>query len=284
MVLGFFNFYFELERMEKRVYEIGLLKNPKLIVERDDVFEYYLQTQDSNIIVKCNKSDLSIRISMGDESTEQTDGIEKNEVKQLYEDGSRWEGDWYNEKPFGFGSYFDGVGNRIYSGFMFDGKKVGFGTEFFSDTHTVDYCGNFMNDKRHGWGTTYDRNGNILYEGDWRCGKNCDFEEKIVIKDNCEEDDLRIHDLIKELEIGENCYNECKDDLVIENYPNLQSIVVKRYSLKYLNSLKICNCEKLKIIETEDGEEWTSDCIWHANGAFFYVKNVIIESIPEMNI
>ena len=67
--------------------------------------------------------------------------------------------------------------------------------------------------------------------------------------------------------------NEYKDDLVIENYPNLEKIVVKKGSLKNLNSLKICNNEKLKTIEIEDGEEWEE------NGAFYNVKNVIIESI-----
>ena len=39
-----------------------------------------------------------------------------------------------------------------------------------------------------------------------------------------------------------------------------------RYTLQHVNSLKICNCEKLKTIEVEDG-------------AFENVKNVIIESI-----
>ena len=126
-----------------------------------------------------------------------------------------------------------------------------------------------MNDKRHGWGTTYDRNGNKLFEGYWRCGKNCDFEDKIVIEDNCEEDDWRIHNMIKELVIGEYCFNRIRrwgDDLVIENYPNLEKIVVKKKSLQNLNLLKICNNEKLKTIEIE-------------NCAFFDVKNVIIESI-----
>ena len=86
---------------------------------------------------------------------------------------------------------YDGEGNRIYSGFVFEGKKVGFGEEYFADTHTVDYCGNFMNDKRHGWGSTYDKNGNKLFEGDWRCGKN-DFEdERIVIEDNCQKPILK---------------------------------------------------------------------------------------------
>ena len=121
-----------------------------------------------------------------------------------------------------------------------------------------------MNDKRHGWGSTYDRNGNKLFEGDWRCGKNSFEEDRIEVKN--EEDCLGFHEWIKELEIGEGCLNEWKDDLVIENYPNLEKIVVKKNSLKNLNSLKICNNEKLKIIEIEEY-------------AFWSVNNVIIESI-----
>ena len=125
--------------------------------------------------------------------------IEKKVTKVLNEDGTRWEGDWFNGKPFGFGSVYDGEGNRIYSGFMCEGKKIAFGTEYFADTHMVDYCGNFVNNKKHGWGTTYDRNSIKLYEGNWRCGKN-DIEERIVIED--EEDCLRIHESIKELKGG----------------------------------------------------------------------------------
>ena len=59
---------------------------------------------------------------------------------------------------------------------------------------------------------------------------------------------------------------------MIENYPNLQSIIIKKNSLRYLNSLKICNCEQLNTIEIEDGDDWE-------DGAFNNVKNVIIESI-----
>ena len=66
-------------------------------------------------------------------------------------------------------------------------------------------------------------------------------------------------------------FNGLIDDLVIENYPNLEKIIVKKNSLKNLNSLKICNSDKLKTIEIEDGEQW--------KGAFSNVNNVIIESI-----
>ena len=70
---------------------------------------------------------------------------------------------------------------------------------------------------------------------------------------------------IEEMIIEEGYGNDYFGHLIIQNYPNLQSIVVKMYSLKNLNSLKICNCDKLKTIEIEDY-------------ACEHVKNVIIES------
>ena len=71
---------------------------------------------------------------------------------------------------------------------------------------------------------------------------------------------------IKEMIIEEDFGNDYFGNLVIENYPNLEKIVVKKNSLKNLNSLKICNNEQLKTIEIE-------------NSAFSNVNNVIIESI-----
>ena len=60
---------------------------------------------------------------------------------------------------------------------------------------------------------------------------------------------------------------------MIDNYPNLEKIVVKMNSLMNLNSLNICNCEKLKIIETDDVDNWED------KGVFYNVRNVVIESI-----
>ena len=70
--------------------------------------------------------------------------------------------------------------------------------------------------------------------------------------------------------IEEDYGNDYYGNLVIENYPNLQLIIVKNDSLNFLNSLKICNCENLKTIETN-------------SFVFYYVKNVIIESIFEIH-
>ena len=73
--------------------------------------------------------------------------------------------------------------------------------------------------------------------------------------------------MIIEEEFGNNYYG----NLIIQNYPNLQSIVVKNDSLQNLNSLKISNCDKLKTIRTQVR-------------SFRNVENVIVESILESTL
>ena len=129
------------------------LTNHQVLTYGKDCYIYYIKRESGAIIIQCNKSENSMVVFKENDTnvySDIMDNIEKKCTKQLNEDGSRWEGDWYNEQPFGFGSLYDSEGNRIYIGFMFEGKKVGFGTEYFADTHTVDYCGNFVNDVRHG--------------------------------------------------------------------------------------------------------------------------------------
>ena len=185
------------DKMDKKKYFIGLSGKTVLICdETEDT--YYTTVGNEYIMLICNENDKSMKLLKkrdreGSYENSNEELIEHDVVKQISEDGSRWEGAWYNKRAFGFGSVYDGEGNKIYSGFIFEGKKVGFGEEYFADNHQVDYCGHFMNDKRHGWGSTYDRNNIKLYEGDWRCGKN-DFEDEIIeIEDNRRIDDLRIH-------------------------------------------------------------------------------------------
>ena len=76
---------------------------------------------------------------------------------------------------------------------------------------------------------------------------------------------------IEEMIIEEGFGNDYYGNLIIQNYQNLQSIIVKKKSLTNVHLLKICNCEKLKIGEIEDGDRW-------GESAFIFVENVIIES------
>ena len=80
--------------------------------------------------------------------------------------------------------------------------------------------------------------------------------------------------MIIEEEFGNDYYG----NLVIENYPNLEKIVVKK-SLVNLNSLKICNNNKLKNGIMEDNIDDIVNRDEYEDGALFNVKNVIIKSI-----
>ena len=73
------------------------------------------------------------------------------------------------------------------------------------------------------------------------------------------------------LAIGEGCFHKTTNDFVIENYPNLEKIVVKIKSLQNMSSFNICNNEKLKTIEIEGNSSVN-------------VKNVVFESILEQII
>ena len=70
--------------------------------------------------------------------------------------------------------------------------------------------------------------------------------------------------------------NSMRGNLSISNYPCLQSIVLKRNTLKYLNSFVISNNPQLTTLTIEDGT-WYSDTINQSVGAF--VNNVEISSI-----
>ena len=83
---------------------------------------------------------------------------------------------------------------------------------------------------------------------------------------------------VNELVIEEGCGNELKEDLKICRFENLKKLIVKKNSLKYLNSLVISNNSELESIVTEDGQDWDSkNETWYA--PFEKVKSVEISSI-----
>ena len=79
--------------------------------------------------------------------------------------------------------------------------------------------------------------------------------------------------------IGKECLFQLQDELIIENYPKLEKIIVKKNSLKYIDLLQICNNERLKTIEIKDGEIVEKNGYTSNTGAFKRVNQVILESI-----
>ena len=69
------------------------------------------------------------------------------------------------------------------------------------------------------------------------------------------------------------------NDLTISYDLCLESVVIKKNSLKNLNSLVISNNPQLSSIVTEDGDGGWSGNDSRNTGAFYYVKSVEISSI-----
>ena len=133
--------------MDGKKHCLGLFGRNALICDGEVIY-YYYSAENEEMVLVCEKNKKKMMMKKRKGCSDNYVDIDENEieksiVKQISDDGSRWEGDWYTEKPFGFGNLYDGEGNRMYSGFMFEGKKIGFGTEYFADNHKVDYCGNF---------------------------------------------------------------------------------------------------------------------------------------------
>ena len=83
---------------------------------------------------------------------------------------------------------------------------------------------------------------------------------------------------VSELVIEKGCGNELKIDLKICGFENLKKLIVKKNSLKNLNSLVISNNSELESIVTEDGSCWDKENeTWYAR--FENVKSVEITSI-----
>ena len=74
-------------------------------------------------------------------------------------------------------------------------------------------------------------------------------------------------------------FNYVTDDFVIENYPHLERIILRKNTLQKLNTLKISNCKAVKTIEVEDSDLYKKNGKDCDNPACWNVKTVIIKSI-----
>ena len=208
------------------------------------IFSQYVTEGDLHVILQCNNQDKSMLafVKENDEkyfSISKFDYFKENRVL-IGENGDRWEGNSNNNNsPCGFGKLYDDVGSLVYEGFVYDGRKVCYGIEYFRDVYCVDYCGCFFNDKRHGFGKTFDRNKNLLYEGEWMDGNN-GIQSIVQIADNSENLNL-IHNRIEELVIGDNCYNSLKK-LCFESFNVLIKLTIGKNSFKNVNTFKMIDC------------------------------------------
>lgn len=89
---------------------------------------------------------------------------EQNTGKKMYEGGC------LNGKKSGFGTEFYTSGNIKYHGFWLDDHMHDHGTLYYDNANTK-YSGRFVRGKRDGFGISYYENGNKKYDGTWKNDK-----------------------------------------------------------------------------------------------------------------
>ena len=219
---------YQLEWEQNRIKYTSYISEEELRMITCELCEKRMQI---NVIEK-NKENLNIKTL-----------VEQVDI-DLNNNGKRWEGTAINGEPCGYGCYFDENNKLEYSGFIMHKMKVGYGKDYYADANAIKYHGSFMNDLRHGWGQLYDIKGELLYEGYWVFGQNSCFD--LTIENNCE-DDSRIHNLVRELKIGMNCFCKMKV-LKIVNYANLKHLEIGDGSFKEVCTFEIGDCNKLEIL------------------------------------
>ena len=91
-----------------------------------------------------------------------------------------YKGEIINEMPNGKGNLYNKDNILIFSGRFKDGKKIGFGTEYFNNKK-IKYKGNFYNDKYDGLGILYYFEGSYykgMFKNGLRHGKGAVYNER----------------------------------------------------------------------------------------------------------
>lgn len=91
--------------------------------------------------------------------------VEENYILDLTADGKRWEGNVRNGQPFGYGCLYDEDNNIQYEGYMINEKKIGYGTDYWSDIGVLKYRGCWCDGMKHGYGMLQGRTGSLEHEG-----------------------------------------------------------------------------------------------------------------------
>ena len=183
------------------------------------------------------------------------DGICKKDIIDFSDKGDRWEGDSLNGFPYGYGCIFNEENRIIYKGFMFEGKKVCFGSDYYGDLGTIEYVGDYYKNTRNGNGKLYDKKNECIYDGEW--SNNSPLKERsIVVKKGLKEED--IHFGLEEIEIGKDCLDNLECFKLI-GFDRLKRLIIHENSLKRMNCFCIEDCNELVCVNFETDNSINND-------------------------
>ena len=214
---------------------------------KNNVITYSEKLENIICLIQCNINDKTMLVSTrSDESFEweeiNMDGLKENAVIDLSNKGNRWEGNLLNGYPYGFGCLFDEENQLTYNGFMFNGKKVCFGTCYYGDFDLVEYIGNFYKNSKCGYGKLFNKKRELIYEGEWFDNKPA-FVSCITIKNELKEKMLYFG--IEKIIISEFCKTRL-EWFCISHFYYLKELIMNSNSCKTIQKFMIDNCDKLE--------------------------------------
>ena len=261
----------------KRIYPFGLLGDNCLSDNGICCPQLSILHNNSMKLIQCNKNERTITISEKRQHNEEWTEIYTNHLPiivnmRINEENYRWEGDSLDDKPFGYGCIYNSENQLVYKGFIYEGKKVCFGTDFYGESGTVKYEGGFYDNLRHGKGRYYNNEYQLVYEGEWFIN----HPETVLIVDNqftedniqnnievliigadCQSDVTRFHlvnnNHIKRLGIRKNFMNVRCDSFVISNCGELEEVRIDEHcfcnpTMNSNSNLSISDCNHLKTV------------------------------------
>lgn len=237
--------------MSKKHYHYGISNLNGITMDGAVVIQYSSDENSNEQIIQCNIMSKKMKVVKNDSihscSIESNDkSIVTGATTDLSNRGDRWEGDLLNGVPFGFGLYYNENNGLIYKGFLYNGKKVCYGIDYYADISVIEYEGGYFNGLRCGFGELHNRRNVLLYSGDWLFG-NCYNECSMQIMSSTVNDSV-IHNFINDLIIGENCLLSCLR-FFMSDFVNLKSLVIGNHSCVQVERVMISNCPELTSID-----------------------------------
>ena len=194
-------------------------------------------------------------------------GIERNQVLNLSDDGERWEGDVLNDEPYGWGVLYDSENRMAYEGFRIGDLNVCYGIRYYSDVGVMEYEGEWCEGKRWGRGIQYDRTGNIVYDGEW-------FDDEQVTKRVVlSEENQLLHNHIEELIVSNCCCNgkEWKE-VDLSFLPCLKTLHVGSRCFMCVRKVKLIGMKKLETVSIGESS-FTMYSYCDNMGTRFYLRD-----------
>ena len=237
------------------IYPIGV-SGHNYLKKQENIYSHSQLLQNGNIqIIQCDIKEKWMKVfTKNQNNTNDSDWNEmdlnelrKGIVVDLDDNGNRWEGNCLSNDPFGYGCIYNSDNHLIYNGFVFEGMKVCYGSEYYEDIGLIEYIGDYYCNSRFGEGKKYDKKNELIYEGEWS-NDNMKSRSELLIED--EFDDSLIDFSVDKLEITETSSTSLPISCFQFIYfPYLKEICITGTLFKNVVTFEISNCNELYCIK-----------------------------------